>query len=208
MADDAEKDALEGTHAAATGENSGPRAEPGGNVPRSGPLGQTPEQLEAQIAQLTGDDTGLQDDLFDVDEELGSFSLVEATRNRISTSRGAGRPKGAQNKRNGEMAALLQRMGFNHPMLNLATLANSDVQDVREMIGGKNAGQKALQMILEANKVLLPYFESKLPDRIDVHQTAEVRHMMLIGQLPGGDDVQTGSINVFTGLPNVDEKSE
>lgn len=93
--------------------------------------------------------------------------------------RGRGRPAGSTNKANQRFRDTLMRMGYRHPGLNLAALANADP--------GKLAGElsctkkEAADMVLKANAELLPYFESKAPVEINVDKT--IRGVMIIGDM-------------------------
>jgi len=152
--------------------------------------------------QLAGSDDGEQQSLLldEIDEDRTLFrGPVDHVANIIDADRRArGRPKGSQNKASRAFADTLMRMGYRHPGLNLAALANADpVQLAAELSqpykpkSGPNAGEwvessttphDALTLILKANAELLPYFESKQATKVDV----DVKQMgvMIIGNMP------------------------
>ncbi|WP_156419253.1 hypothetical protein [Aureimonas sp. AU12] len=86
----------------------------------------------------------------------------------LATSKGRGRPKGAANKRTTQMRDTLLKMGFQHPMMNLAALANADPVRLSAELACDRLD--AANMILKANAELLPYFESKRPTEVHVEE--------------------------------------
>jgi len=132
------------------------------------------------------------------------------------SKRARGRPKGSQNKASRDFAMTLQRMGFKHPGLNLAALANADpVQLARELsveerdkngvlwrVGCDPA--KAMDMIIKANAELLPYFESKKAQPIEGDVDRPIGNVMIIGQMIMNQAEERRTID----LTNVDAPSE
>lgn len=188
----AEKDALGGAHTAKKEKKSTPSG--------------SATALEDQFAALIGSSSGPQEELFEVADEIGEFTLVEATRNRLTEPKGPGRPKGAQNKANGQMRDALLKMGFNHPMLNLATLANTEPQELARLIETTKAN--AMRLIMKANMELLPYFESKMPAKLDVDVNKTQRHLMLVGDMRVSSGDADEAINVFSGQIAGKDESE
>jgi len=125
-----------------------------------------------------------------------------------SAKRARGRPKGSQNKASRDFAMTLQRMGFKHPGLNLAALANADpVALARELsveerdkngvlwrVGCDPA--KAMEMIIKANAELLPYFESKKAQPVDDDGKRSAGNVMIIGQMTVNQPEESRTINL------------
>lgn len=132
--------------------------------------------------------------LDEMDEQLALFAgPVKHVAEQIEIARnGRGRPKGSQNKASRQFAETLQRMGYRHPGLNLAALANADpVELAKELSVNENKDgilwrvgctpADAMAMILKANAELLPYFESKAPTQINVDK--QVMGVMIVGEM-------------------------
>jgi hypothetical protein len=145
--------------------------------------------------------------LDEIDEQQSLFAgPVRHVAETISAARnGRGRPKGSQNKASREFAETLMRMGYRHPGLNLAALANADpVRLALEIAGqtvepGDPAAQlvklakegkldgvaalvtKAHELVLKANAELMPYFESKRAQELKVSK--HVLGVMMIGDM-------------------------
>lgn len=139
------------------------------------------------------------------DEQMALFAGPVAHVASIRTeARGRGRPKGSQNRANAEFRDIYLRMGYRHPALNLADIANANpaqlADDLSRVIRDPDTNEKivqlcspeaALAMIQKANAELLPYFESKRPTEIKVDK--RVLGVMVIGDMPSApaddDDV-------------------
>jgi len=149
--------------------------------------------------------------LDEIDEQQSLFAgPVRHVAETISAARnGRGRPKGSQNKASREFAETLMRMGYRHPGLNLAALANADPAALAIELGalpeppegelphvwlGKmvlaNAIKrevvvtlmgKAHDLVRTANAELMPYFESKRPQELKVDK--RVLGVMMIGDM-------------------------
>lgn len=205
--DEAVSGAFEGTHA---GEISPDPA-------RAAKVGVTAATVEAAIGDLAAsmaapaeaEQASLM--LDEMDEQMALFSgPVKHVANVITASRARGRPKGAPNKN--AFRDVLLRMGYRHPGLNLAALANADplklaielaalnvqidgvtIDNSKVMTRGELSGlvEAAQGLILKANAELMPYFEGKAAQQLDVN----IRQlgMMLIGdmgtELKSDDDV-------------------
>lgn len=195
--DDADLGAFEGTHA---GEISPDPA-------RAAKVGVTAATVEAAIgdlaAQLTPAAEAEQASLMldEMDEQMALFSgPVKSVANQIAASRARGRPKGSQNKNSFRDVAL--RMGYRHPGLNLLAIANADPVELAQELGAYKTVKgmlvanectpaEAMQLIMKANAELLPYFEGKAAQQLDVN--IRTLGMMLIGdmgtELKSDDDV-------------------
>ncbi|MCF6368332.1 hypothetical protein [Rhizobium halophilum] len=163
--------------------------------------------------QLMGDADEAEQQSLMLDEMDEQFSLfagpVRHVAETVSAARnGRGRPKGSQNKANQEFRDMIMKMGFRHPGLNLAALANADpVKLALEMAalptveghspeahlaaavqsGTLKRDQviglvtKAQELMLKANVELMPYFESKRPQELKVDR--RVLGVMMIGEM-------------------------
>ncbi|MQB43378.1 hypothetical protein [Rhizobium sp. ICMP 5592] len=143
-----------------------------------------------------------------------------------AANRARGRPKGSQNKASKEFAQTLMRMGFKHPGLNLAALANADPVALAlelaciPIVGSSTPDEamtsailvgllkrddvitlmdKAHGMIRTANAELLPYFESKKPQPKDPGDNDRPLGVMVISQMNivQADDKRTIDITRF-----------
>lgn len=144
--------------------------------------------------------------LDEIDEQQSLFAgPVRHVADTISAARnGRGRPKGSQNKASREFADTLMRMGYRHPGLNLAALANADPVRLALEIAGQEVSEdpsaqllklakegkldgvaalvtKAHELVLKANAELMPYFESKRPQELKVDK--RVMGVMVIGDM-------------------------
>lgn len=211
--------AFEGTHAAPISPAAAP--DPG----RVAKVGATAATVEAAIGDLVAgierpgeiEQPSLM--LDEMDEQLALFNgPVRHVAETIADARRArGRPRGSQNKN--AFKDVLLRMGFRHPGLNLAALANADPHGLAVELSGLPlqhtglTGQPLLQayvtagmlkrdqvislidkaqaLIKSANAELMPYFESKRPTEIDIRET--VTGVMVFEEIKGtiehGDDV-------------------
>lgn len=177
-ADDGETGTSEGAH---TGEIS-PDPE------RAAKVGVTRATVEAAIGDLAAsmaqpteaEQASLM--LDEMDEQMALFAgPVKSVAETIGDARRArGRPKGSSNKNSFRDVAL--RMGYRHPGLNLLAIANADPDELAAQLAkgyGRNAkGEvvhigctpvEAMQMIMKANAELLPYFEGKAAQQLDVN---------------------------------------
>lgn len=199
-ADDTDFGALEGTHA---GEISPDPA-------RAAKVGATRATVEAAMRDLAaGAVQPVEDEqaslmLDEIDERMALFAgPVRHVADKIAEARGRGRgrPKGSPNKN--AFRDVLLRMGFRHPGLNLAAVANADplslalelaalnvkidgvtIDRSREMSRAELSGLviAAQGLILKANAELMPYFEGKAAQQLDVN----IRELgvMLVGEMP------------------------
>lgn len=203
-AGDDDFDAFEGTHA----------AEISPDPERAAKVGVTAATVEAAIgdlaAQLAQPDQAEQSSLMldEMDEQMALFNgPVKSVANIRQAARGRGRPKGSTNKNAFRDVAL--RMGYRHPGLQLLDIASADPVELAKELGvwkistdGKLIGNgctplEALQLILKANAELLPYFEGKAAQQIDVN--IKQLGLMVIGRMDtdqGGDDKVMDLTNV------------
>lgn len=189
-----------------------PRAENSGEMrieadpERAAKVGATRAGTEAAMSSLAGELLTAEVEpeqpslmLDEVDEQQSLFAgPVRHVAETIAAARaGRGRPKGSQNKASRQFAETLQRMGYRHPGLNLAALANANPLDLAAELSepyrptkGPHAGQlveasctpkEAMDLILKANAELMPYFESKRPQQIEVNKTR--LGVMVIGEV-------------------------
>jgi hypothetical protein len=227
--DQGEFGAFEGTHAAPNSPAAAPDPE------RAAKVGATAATVEAAIGDLVAgigqaeefDQPSLM--LDEMDEQFALFNgPVRHVAETIDGSRRArGRPKGSQNKN--AFRDVLMRMGFRHPGLNLAALANADPHALAVELSGMpmeldgKSGQpllqaylalgllkrdqvigligKAHELIRSANAELMPYFESKRPTEIDITET--VKGVMIIGEMKT-DRGADGDILDLTSVPAPD----
>lgn len=142
------------------------------------------DDLARQMAGGEAEDDGDQLDLLH-DESLPLFAgPVRHVAKTLEAARGRGRPTGSKNKANQLFRDTLMKMGYRHPGLNLAALANADpIRLAAELSApyrpkkGPHAGElveasctpfDAMELIRKANAELLPYFESKRPTEVKV----------------------------------------
>lgn len=199
------------------GENSGlfETLTPAENSERAAKVGSTRAAIEAGMTDLAaalaqGDEPEQQSLL--LDEMDAQHSLFHGPVKHVASTledakRARGRPKGSQNKATREFAETLMRMGFKHPGLNLAALANADpVQLAKELSVEKTDNDglrwlvgcdpaKAMEMIIKANVELLPYFESKKAQPIDPGE-ARALGVMVIGVMPSDPATKAKTIDL------------
>ncbi|MCF1468509.1 hypothetical protein FS764_16500 [Agrobacterium vitis] len=200
------------------GENSGLF---GAHTPGENPAAAKVGAVKAAVADAMGDLAarlvGQEDEaeqpslmLDEMDEQMALFSgPVRHVANQMDIARrGRGRPKGSQNKSSREFADVLQRMGYRHPGLNLAAMANADPAALAVELAGFECGEReplaalralkeagkittdevmklmdsAMGYVLKANAELLPYFESKAPTKLHV-DTPPTMGIMFIGDM-------------------------
>ncbi len=185
---------------------------------RAAKVGAVKATVEAAIGdlvgQLTGGDEGEQASLLldEIDEQQALFrGPVRHVADTIDAARrGRGRPKGSQNKASAEFADTLMRMGYRHPGLNLAAMANADPAALAIELGGLRSPPdgmaahdwlrvlveigyvgrddvfqlmaKAHDLVGKANAELMPYFESKAPTKVNVDKKS-VLGVMVIGDM-------------------------
>lgn len=184
---------------------------------RAAKIGSTAALTETAMADLAQSLAGGQEEpaqqsllLDEIDEQQCLFAgPVAHVASTISDARRVrGRPKGSQNKASREFAQTLMRMGYRHPGLNLAALANANPIGLAiELAGFKVEGDdpnlqlhalrasgllkgseviglidSAQVLILKANAELLPYFESKQATKLEVKE--QLLGVMVIGDMP------------------------
>lgn len=218
----------EGTHA---GENPAAAVDAG----KAAKVGATRATVDAAMADLVAGIGGQAEAeqpslmLDEIDEQHCLFAgPVRHVAKTLDGARGRGRPRGAQNKNS--FRDTLLRMGFKHPGLNLAAMANADPAALAIELGalpeppdGASAYDwldamvrtgslkradvatliaKAHDLIGRANAELMPYFESKRPQEIDV--TTRALGVMVIGEMKA----ETGNREGVIDLTSVESPSE
>lgn len=191
-------------------------AEIAGNPPSPGageaPAGAIDPRPLADVlnAALAAEDGHQLDMLAEDAPELPDTLAIGGTRSRLNAHRGRGRPLGAGNKRSELLREQLLKLGFQHPLIVLATIASATPDEVAaEMVGGEDAlgklpakvraavGVAAVKAISDAADRLAPYFESKRP--ADVNLNVSERHMFLVGHVdataPGSSALSLGGGN-------------
>lgn len=219
MADESgENDLSMGAHA---GEKNSGAASGELDQARAAKVGATRATVEAAMAELVGGiarpDEAEQPSLMldDVDEHMALFSgPVRHVAEKIEEARRVrGRPKGSQN-RNGFRDTLL-RMGYRHPGLNLAAIANADPMELAaelsqpyrvasgpkmgELVEASVTPAEALSLIVKANAELLPYFESKRPTEVLIEERK--LGLMIVGEMK----TDRGADGAFLSLTDVDK---
>lgn len=190
-ADDTDFGALEGSHG----------AEISPDPVRAAKVGVTAATVEAAIGDLAqqlaqpAEESQASLMLDEIDEQMALFAgPVKSVADKIEAARGRGRgrPKGSTNKNSFRDVAL--RMGYRHPGLNLLAIANADPDELAaELAEGYHRNGKgevvhvgctpleAMQLIMKANAELLPYFEGKAAQQIDLNVKA--LGLMVIGEM-------------------------
>ena len=168
---------------------------------RAAKIGTVKAETEAAMndlaVMLTGDAEPEQQSLMldEIDEQQSLFSgpvkHVAAIINE-SRQRGRGRPKGSENKANAEFRNVLMRMGFRHPGLNLAALANANPKELATELACDQI--EALKLIMKANEQLLPYFESARPAKVEVEDRR--LGVMVIGTMATSTGTETRTIDL------------
>jgi hypothetical protein len=166
-------------------------------------IGATAAATEAAMADLAAElqpeaepeQQSLLLDELDAQQSLFKGPVKHVASTLDAAFRARGRPKGSQNKASKEFAQTLMRMGFKHPGLNLAALANADPVELAKELSVEERDKngviwrvgcdpaKAMDMIIKANAELLPYFESKRPQPKDDGDSDRPLGVMYIGQM-------------------------
>lgn len=163
-----------------------------------------------------GGDRGVQGDELDAERglagdvaQLGLFG-AEPIRpgGTVPTRTGvAGRPVGSTNKRTGKIGEYILALGYRHPALILADLANVDPKRLREF-GMKPA--EAMQLKRQAATDLMPYFESKMPVAVTATD-ADGLPVFVMGEMTPGGTVIDGAMGMADPVPEPateDEKNQ
>jgi hypothetical protein len=198
---------------------------------RAAKIGATAAATEAAMVDLARQIAGANDPeaeqqslmLDEIDEQQSLFSgPVRHVADQIAAARnGRGRPKGSQNKASRQFAETLMRMGYRHPGLNLAALANADPAALAVEMSGfepvkgvtphehlqalAQSGllkrdqilalvKSAYQLIKDANAELMPYFESKAPTQIAVNK--QVMGVMIVGEMKAQPPTDTAVMDL------------
>ena len=153
--------------------------------------------------QMPGEETASQSSLFE-DEACLFAGPVTHVAETFERANGRGRPKGSKNKANQKFREYLLSMGYRHPGLNLADLANADPARLASELGCKR--KEAMELVMKANAELMPYFESKRPTEVEV--TEKGLHVLVIDnggpvELPG----EEGMMSITGTVEKRDDKS-
>lgn len=110
--------------------------------------------------------------------------------------RGAGRPKGSKNKANQLFRDYLLAKGYRHPGLNLADMANADPKALAAELSCK--AHEAAQLVMRANAELMPYFESRRPQEVNVSSPS--MGVLVIQQGPARQEDERKTIDITGGV--------
>jgi hypothetical protein len=103
------------------------------------------------------------------------------------------------------------RMGYRHPGLNLLAIANADPEDLARQLSIEERDKngilwrvgcsplEAMQLIMKANAELLPYFEGKAAQKIEVD--GKVLGVMIYEPVPTTAR-ESGDVLDLTSFPN------
>jgi hypothetical protein len=194
----------------------GENAENSERAAKIGATRATTEAAMAGLAQALAPDAEPEQQSLLLDEIDDQQCLFKGPVKHVASTleaafRARGRPKGSQNKASREFAQTLMRMGFKHPGLNLAALANADPVALAKELSVEERDSdgiiwrvgcdpaKAMDMIIKANAELLPYFESKKPQPKDDGSVERPLGVMYIGQMNvvQADDKRTIDLTRF-----------
>ncbi|TYC51630.1 hypothetical protein FMN50_20330 [Rhodobacterales bacterium] len=218
MADDDRNETIAGAH---TPRGLEPDAE------KSAKVGDQTAFAQAALDDLAGQIQPEADpepsDLFDDEPSLFSGPVAHVAET-FAENKGRGRPRGSKNKANQQFRDTLLRMGYRHPGLNLADLANADPHKLAaelsrpytaksgprkgELVEASCTPAEALELIRKANVELMPYFESKRPTE-EIKRTENL-HVLIIDN--GGFAPSKGSNDGFMSITGTvaesDDKSD
>lgn len=158
--------------------------------------------LDDLAGQVQAGDDPAQSTLFE-DEECLFAGPVKHVADTFEAAKGRGRPRGSKNKANQQFRDYLLKSGYRHPGLNLADLANARPASLAAELGCKP--KEALDLIVKANDVLMPYFESKRPTEVQVE--ARALGVLVIKDGDGGPS-ETGSSSDFKTIEHETESAE
>ncbi|MEO1110107.1 MAG: hypothetical protein AAFX90_19510 [Pseudomonadota bacterium] len=168
---------------------------------------------QAAVAQVAMDDLANQvqpeddpapPDLFE-DEPSLFAGPVKHVAETLDSPKGRGRRKGSKNKANQLFRDTLLKMGFQHPGINLAALANADPIRLAGELGCKPI--EAANLVKSANAELMPYFESKRP--VEVEVTEQKLHVLQINMGDAGKAAENEGLMSITGtIAESDDKSD
>ncbi|WP_057465802.1 hypothetical protein [Pseudovibrio sp. POLY-S9] len=167
------------------GENAASSAVVAADPSRAAKVGTKQAETEAMLSDLAeqmADQMEENPDQLDLmlDEDLPLFGgPVKHVADKLEQSRARGRPKGAKNKANQLFRDSLLKMGYQHPGLNLAAMANATPKKLAQELSCKPL--EAMRLIKEANAELLPYFESKRPTEVVIDERK--LGVMIVGEM-------------------------
>lgn len=162
---------------------------------RASKIGSDRATVEAAMADLVNRlapaaDSAEQLDLVLDDHDALFSGPVKHVAETLEGARGRGRPKGSQNKNS--FRDTLLRMGFQHPGVALAQLANATPELLARELSCTRLD--AMELIRKANAELLPYFEAKRPTEIQVSESTF--GVMIVGTMDTRKPTDTGIIDL------------
>lgn len=207
MADDSENQTIAGAH---TRSDLEPDAEKSAKI---GDLAAVAQAALGDLArQLQPETDPPPPDLFEDEPSLFAGPVAHVA-DILESPKGRGRRKGSKNKANQLFRDTLLKMGFQHPGINLAALANADPLKLAAELSqpykansGPRAGEliessctpaAAMELIRKANAELMPYFESKRPTEVEV--TEQRLHVLQINMGDAGKVVDGEGLMSITG---------
>lgn len=135
---------------------------------------------EAAQAALPGADP---DDLLAGTPDLDANDLLALVAEPVLTQRRArGRPKGAANRKNGDMIGYLQALGHRDPWVTLSLIQSADFAQLCRVVGADTAKTRiqVLGLVKGAAEALMNYHHSKKPQQLDL-PVGDKRPLMVIG---------------------------
>lgn len=142
----------------------------------------TPAAAAADAAQaaLPGADP---DDLLAGSPDLDADDLLAMVAEPVLTQRRArGRPKGAANRKNGDMIGYLQALGHRDPWVTLSLIQSADFASLCRVVGADSAKTRiqVLGLVTRAAEALMNYHHSKKPQQLEL-PVGDKRPLMVIG---------------------------
>lgn len=178
--------------------------------------------LDDLARQIQPEDDPPPPDLFEDEPSLFAGPVAHVA-DTFAEAKGRGRPKGSKNKANQLFRDTLLRMGYRHPGLNLADLANADPHKLAAELSqpykaksGPRAGElveasctpaEALELIRKANVELMPYFESKRPTE-EIKTTQNLHVLVIDNGGPAGKAADDGAMSITGVVREKADKSE
>ncbi|WP_281932177.1 hypothetical protein [Roseibium album] len=203
MADDSENQTIAGAH---TRSDLEPDAEKSAKIGDQAAVAQA--ALGDLAQQLQPETDPPPPDLFE-DEPSLFAGPVKHVADILDSPKGRGRRKGSKNKSNQLFRDYLLSMGYRHPGLNLADMANADPMQLAKQLGGFKeqadgkivycgcTPKEAYELIMKANDILFPYFESKRPTEVEV--TEQRLHVLQINMGNSSKVVDSEGLMSITG---------
>ncbi len=142
------------------------------------------DQAEADqgAPELTGADPA--DLLAGLEEEQAVDTLELIAETTLTERRGSGRPKGALNRKNGDMIAYLQAKGHRDPWVTLSLIQSADFRELCRMVGADSGKSKmaVLKLQQQAASDIMRYHHSAKPQQLEL-PPGDKRPLMVIGEM-------------------------